>query len=778
MAGFRRRMPVAESAGHDDTARSARAGELANGMARARSHRRIALLALGVVLALTGVAIAGPTGDFVSSTGPGGGLVAAGPVNPVNGFPDWYRDNKGLELQGCMNPRDPNCGAIVVPDGTQPVAFPGNFPKEFFYMLADAPTLKTGSGDKVVAQFALEGAFAGTGAVVDGQQMAFARIRFRINTGLVPDTDYKITHPYGTDVVHSGPTTASPNLYVTQDVGITPGAFTQVLGGRVGPFLTWDTYGQTPAAGGPPAGYVGDGATPHKVTGSDLGTNFVRIEGPGIGGANNPNPCPTSGPNPWVPAPGQTAADCIQTDLFTLLGKLSTNGGVDVARASYSRVADGSSTQIDVYGLSRPGQDIVVQDTNGGATPAFPTTPLQADGGRYYARVDVTGALPATVDVINRGDIPQTVKTVKVADLVTGTAAYDTGTDTLHVQGKSSDLSSTAGAPSATLSVPAFTKTLDATGAGDIVTVAPPASVTISSSKGGSMTVPVEGQGAPLAPLPLVASAGADVTVAQGAVVKLDGSGSTGNISAYKWTSAEGLPLVNGDTKIATYTATTAGDHTFTLAVTGVDGSPPTTKTVTDDIIVHVTPVQAPVAKIAAPGPTVPQNWPVTLDGKSSTGATTYQWDYVPGTGDPAIALNPATLSMLDFRFPKTTNTLTFRLTVRNSADTGTGSNCDPATCNQATVTLAGQPDPLAVTKARFTAGSRRWVVAGTATSTMQNDVTVHAGPDLSGPVIGTRTVDPLGNWQLDVRNSLVAGATTVSVESTRGGESLGAAVR
>jgi hypothetical protein len=99
------------------------------------------------------------------------------------------------------------------------------------------------------------------------------------------------------------------------------------------------------------------------------------------------------------------------------------------------------------------------------------------------------------VDVINRGDIPQTVKTVKVGDLVTGSASYDTATDTLHVHGKSSDQSSTAGAPSATLSVPAFNKTLDATGAGDIVTVAPPASVTISSSKGGSITVPVEGQG-------------------------------------------------------------------------------------------------------------------------------------------------------------------------------------------------------------------------------------------------------------------------------------------
>src|SRR5919206_1768760 len=140
MAGFRRRMPAAESAGQDRTSWG-RGDKLANRVARLRSHRRIALLSLGVVLALAGVAIAGPTGDFVSSSGPTGGLVAAGPVNPANGFPAWYRDNKGLELEGCMDARDPNCGAVPVPDPTLAPTFPGNFPNEFFYMLADAANL-------------------------------------------------------------------------------------------------------------------------------------------------------------------------------------------------------------------------------------------------------------------------------------------------------------------------------------------------------------------------------------------------------------------------------------------------------------------------------------------------------------------------------------------------------------------------------------------------------------------------------------------------------------
>ena len=79
-------------------------------------------------------------------------------------------------------------------------------------MDADAANLTTGAGVKVLAQFAVEGAFGGTGAITDGQQAVFSRIRFRINTALVPDTTYKITHPYGVDVVKSGPTADSPNL--------------------------------------------------------------------------------------------------------------------------------------------------------------------------------------------------------------------------------------------------------------------------------------------------------------------------------------------------------------------------------------------------------------------------------------------------------------------------------------------------------------------------------------------------------------------------------------
>jgi hypothetical protein len=84
--------------------------------------------------------------------------------------------------------------------------------------------------------------------------------------------------------------------------------------GRFGPFLTWDTFGQAPAAGGPPAGYVGDAATDHKITGSPLGTNVFRIEGDHV------NPTPTVDKCPTVDG---LFADCVETKLFTVEGKIA-----------------------------------------------------------------------------------------------------------------------------------------------------------------------------------------------------------------------------------------------------------------------------------------------------------------------------------------------------------------------------------------------------------------------------------------------------------------------
>src|SRR4029079_219609 len=143
--------------------------------------------------------------------------------------------------------------------------------------------------------------------------------------------------------------------------------------------------------------------------------------------------------------------------------------------------------------------------------------------------------------------------------------------------------------------------------------------------------------------------------------------------------------------------ASAPGTYTITLAVSGVDGVPPTAVTRLDTVVVTVNPVVAPVARIAAIGPAVPQNWPVTLDGTPSTGASTFLWTYVRGANDHALTLGATKHATLTFTFPTPTRTLTFSLKACNSAKT--------PVCSTTTVKISGQPDPLTVARARFNRG-------------------------------------------------------------------------
>src|SRR3954447_23849175 len=650
--------------------------------------RKIVVLATFLVLAVGAVAIAAPSGLLAPGAGaPQPGLMAVGPVNASNGFPDWYRDVNGVDLMPCNDPQDKYCGgAVPAPDPTQPPTFPGNFPNEFFYQQAGADSLVSAGGNNVLAEFDLEAAF-GSGPVAAGDQITFSRIRYKIVDGLQPNTDYKITQPYGTDTVHTDPD--ATGFFVTQDVGVVPGDFTGAMKGRVGPFLQWAPNPNNPADV-PPAGYIGDGVTPHAVTGSQLGTNFVRIQGPGIGGApgtTNPNPCPTTGANAYA----GPVNDCIQANNFVVVGKKSQTGGVDVTRATYERNATGGAPKVEVLGLSKAAQDIVVRDgdTHGGPGRKIATTPLRADGGRYMAYVNGLGGLPSTVDVVNRGDSPQTIKNVALTDDVTASAVYHAtasgGGDVLHVQASSSDGQLS---PTSLTVASGYNKALGGAGSVDIATLAPPDQVTVTSSKGGSVTVPVAIDGAGLAALPLRADAGVDQTVDQGAKVTLDGGGSAGDIDTMSWSAPAGVTLTGGTTATPSFTApTSAGKLSFTLTVTG-NG-----QTRTDSVDVTVKASNPTLAVIAPVGATVLQNLPLTLDASTSVGAAKFEWSQVSGT---PVALNgDTTSSKLTFLYPKTTTPIVMQVRVRRADDTGTGSQCDAPTCDTSQITLTPTPDPL-----------------------------------------------------------------------------------
>jgi hypothetical protein len=699
-------------------------------------------------------------------------IIAVGPTSSAHGFPSWYRDAgfvdtatgtgyDSVDVEPCIDPTDAFCLTEPLPDPDAPLSVAtGNFHEEFFY--AQSAANVAAGGVDLDWESALEGTWANE-EIVDGDQMVFGRIRIRAE-GLTAGTKYTITHPSGTDeFVATGDTR---NINYTQDVGTIAGNFTAAFGSRVGPFLRWAPNPADPTDK-PPAGYLGDPNNDHKVIGSAFGQNYVRITGTGVGaGRTAATTCPTdpSAPGYWSGSPD----DCLMTDLFAVMGKLSTAGDLEVGRASYSRNANGKTT-IDVFGRSKGSQDIVVQDGNRTTDRRFPVTKLTGSQGNYFAHVSATD-LPAEVTVVNTTDEPDSAKVVKLRDVVTvKNAVYDAVAKTLTVTAASSD-KKTGSEPK--LNVVGYGDRELTAGTVTIPDVAvPPASVKVSSAAGGSDTAEVDVTGETTAPIALKAVATGPATAEQGAKVTLSAEGSEGTIDSYSWTGPADVALNGAKTATPTFTVptltpvTASRDLVFTLTIKGAGG------TSTANVTVKVNPVAAPVALIAPVG-AVEQGSVVTLDGSGSAGAQTYKWEYVKAVGDPDITLGALNTAKLSFTFPQTSRTLTFRLTVTNPQGVSAAT----------TIALAPLIDTLAVTASRFESSKSRWTVSGTATMKTSNQVTVHAGPTKTGPVIGRATVVPTGTtagtWAVDARDSNVpvsaancgGGTSCVTVESTRGG--------
>jgi hypothetical protein len=717
--------------------------------------KRILVALFAVVSVILGGGLAMAAVIPPGANGPG--LAAVGPVSATDGFPVWYKDNNGLRLEPCIAQADPFCPARGdLPDQTAPVSFPDNYPDEGFYDLADTGNLPSGFGGRARAVIALEQGFR-NGPVVDGDQVTFARVRIKVSN-LPDNTNYTFTTPAGTKVLQtSGKQTGL--IFDTEDIGIGGvGDFSGALGGRIGPFLTWDTFPTDPTLQPNAAGkdtYVGDGATPHAITGSPYGAafNVFRIQGPGI----NPNPtvdaCPTV---------GGAIADCMETNLFTVQGKVATTSGVSAVQATYSRTSAGAGT-IDVFASSESGpQAIQVSDVSPGAPEFNPTGLGGSNNGQFFARVAYTGsAPPSTLQVSNTGDVPVSNQRISVVDAVTGTASYNTGSQQLTVNAVSSDTSSQ--------------RTLTVKGYGPVVsgtyvsgpTGAPPASVTVTSDAGGSAVLPVTVTGNAAAPIPVRAQAGPDQTAATGQLVTLDGSAST-NAQTFSWVSADGIQLNNPNTATPTFTAPAPGSYIFTLTVTGPGGPSQATVTIT---------VNAAVSAVANAGPNqtgIQRGTKVTLDGTKSTGAGTYAWTQVIKPGDPTATLNGGNTAQPTFTFPffkapASNGPLTFSLTV--SSPDGSSS--------QSQVTVSPSSDAVAIAKGQYTVSNKQWRVDGTTSIAAGQTVTAHLG-GLDGPIIGTALIEATGAFSVRTTTTNLVGKAgqTVSVESPLGGSAAGFVIK
>lgn len=653
-----------------------------------------------------------------------------GPINALNGFPVWYEDQNGLRLMLNTNTNDPFniVTSADLPNPGLPVSFPDNFPIEAFYFTAEAE-METGTGERARLVLALEAAFVNE-VPLDGEQIVFGRVRIRID-GLQPNVEYVVTHPYGVDTFIAEPDgDGTGEIDFTEDIGdLNGGNFELALNSRIFPFLQWDPN-VTPLA---PVGYIGDPNTLHPVTGSPFGEqqNVFRIEGPGIG----------------IESPDRVTDDSIETRFFSVSGKISTISGVDVTRVTYTQ-SETAGGFIDVFATSDVTPQTIEVTGNG-----FNPTILQGENGFYFARVAFTGENPPsllTVTNLNDND-PSSIKQAAPVDFISATADYSNDVQTLSITASSSDEVhlvelSIADIGEGELIIPTTGLTIN--------TIGVPANIRVLSSAGGSRIIPVTVDGSNNPPIRVSANAGLDQTVVINTQVTLNGTGSTGPITAYLWSQLSGpavtLSAVNTETTSFT-TPSEIATLIFELTVEGEGG--PSSDTVTIEVIESAV---IPVSN-AGPNQTVQQGSVVTLTGSATGLVTSYQWVQISG---PSVQLSGADTQIATFTFPNQPTTLTFRLTVIGPG----GSSTDD-------VQVSTVADILTVTRAEFRTDDSEWRISGTS-NVPGSIITITIGNTLSGVVLTQVIANALGQWEYRIEPSNVAPDATraISIQSSSGG--------
>jgi len=406
-------------------------------------------------------------------------LVRMGPAFPAHGFPAYYQDNTGLALDLCLpNAQELADGSCLMFPADVPnpanlnFSVPANFPDEAFWFNAGTVIpLDTGIDPNAIGNatlvLGLEAAFAGGPPAVN-DQVVFSRVRYKF---IAPsEGEYTVITPYTRDTFNA---TAGELIFNTLDIGLTcpQGDFSCAMKGKTAPFLRASaTPGGAPL---PPVvlpggrTFIADPNADVFVTDGPEGHSFI-----------------IRGPN----------GDIVNTDTFNVLGRVHTDplpSFTTLDRVTYSRTA--SSSQVDVFATSISGLNQIPAPHLQLLAPDIPGAILTQDGNlptKYHAQVKPNGVdLPANVFVTNLTDVPPTVLTGELTDLVRVTSAsYDStvGGGTLTVTATSSD---EVNPPNLTVigsnnvNYGSFAAGTTFTASGIVI---PPDSVKVISSAGGS----------------------------------------------------------------------------------------------------------------------------------------------------------------------------------------------------------------------------------------------------------------------------------------------------